>query len=117
MRDEEQSKAPWRTSLRCLSFIPHPSSLIPSAESLIPISSQPLPVLLLVVIAVVARSNLVDPLEVRAVPVDRLSQTLFESHLRRPAQFRLGFRAVDGVAPVVTRSVLDVADQRARLTE
>src|SRR5262249_55117175 len=65
-----------------------------------------LPVLLLVVAQVVLVLDRGDPVGVRPVPRDRLSEPPVERGGRPPAEFPLGLRAVDRVAPVVPRPVL-----------
>ncbi|MNG31980.1 hypothetical protein D3C84_1178860 [compost metagenome] len=52
-----------------------------------------------------------DPLGIVQVPLDGLADTGLEGFLRYPAQFALDLAGVDGIAQVVTRTVLNVGDQ------
>lgn len=45
------------------------------------------------------------------VPLDRFAKAAFERFLRGPPHLVLQFRAVDGVAPVVPRSVVDKGNE------
>ncbi len=53
----------------------------------ITVQSLPIPVLLLVVFAVVARPDAIDPFGIGKVPVNRLAQSITEIGLRQPAKF------------------------------
>src|SRR6185503_1319257 len=73
---------------------------------------KPLGVLLLVVAAVLAGPDRLPPGAVRRVPLDRLGQpALAEGVARRPAE-RAQLPVVERVTAVVSRAILDVADQR-----
>src|SRR5262245_30232109 len=67
-------------------------------------------VLALVVRAELARLDRLPPVAPLAVPLDGRPQALLEPDLRRPAE-RAQLRAVEAVAPVVPRPVLDVLQQ------
>src|SRR5262245_20773121 len=81
------------------------------------VSGSQLAVLLLVVAQVILVLDRGDPRPVGPVPLDRLGEPAVELYARPPAQFALGFRAIDGVSAVVARAVLHVADERFRLAE
>src|SRR4051812_42658265 len=74
-------------------------------------------VLTLIILQVGAAPHPRYPFRVVLVPQDRRSQPLCKGDLRPPPQLALGLRAVDGVAPVVPRTILDVADERGGLAE
>ncbi len=71
-------------------------------------------VLLAVVVAVVARGDLFQPLFVLQIPVHGLSEALLEGDGGRPSQLRHELARVDGVAGVVAGAVFHKGDQLPR---
>lgn len=78
---------------------------------------QPRAVLFGVVVAIGTGLDAGDPITVGLVPRDGVPQAGIERNLRRPAQFALGFRVVDGIPQIVTWAIRDEPDQRSRLSD
>src|SRR6185503_17216996 len=74
---------------------------------------QPLRILLLVEAQIFAAADAGHPVLVGEVPVDDRRQRGHQLVARRPAEFAADSAAVDCVASVVTRTILDVPDQAA----
>src|SRR5665811_451231 len=72
---------------------------------------QPRGVLFFVVVAVGAAADPIGPDGVRAVPGHRLGEPLVEGVARSPAELLADLAGIHGVAPVVTGSVGNMADQ------
>ena len=71
----------------------------------------------LVVGLVIAAYDAHPPVTVLEVPLDRLLDAVLEFRLRLPAELRVDFRRVDGVAAVVALAVGDVLDEVFGLAE
>ena len=56
------------------------------------------------------------PLLIVHIPVNGLLYALVKGGLRAPAELIVNLRGIDGIAQVVTRSVLDMGDERFGLT-
>src|SRR5581483_10113755 len=82
----------------------------PGFGTVVPLGSQPLGVLLPVVLAVLAGLDRLPPRAVVAIPLDGLGQAVVERAPRRPAE-RPQLGVVQRVAAVVTRAGVDVADE------
>src|SRR5262245_11180696 len=77
-----------------------------------------MPILAFVELHVLPAADCTHPARVREIPRDDLGQRIGEVVLRLPAELAARLAAVDRVAPVVTGSIGDVADEgagRARL--
>ena len=66
---------------------------------------------LLVILFVFSRGDVVHPVLVVEIPAHGLLDPFLKLEARLPAEFRLEFAAVDGVAHVVAEAVGDVGDQ------
>src|SRR5690606_27521364 len=82
-----------------------------------PRSTDPVAVLLLVVLLVGAAAYPLPPGAVLDVPADGLRQALGERQARPPAELARGLGDVHRVAPVVPRAVLDELDQVLALAQ
>src|SRR5262245_46814782 len=81
------------------------------------LTTEPAAVLRLVVLAVRPALDVLPPLRVLDVPADRGLEPLLEGPARGPAELGADPRRVDRVAPVVSRSILDEADEALRLLQ
>ena len=65
----------------------------------------------IVILLVVARGYIVQPLLVVEIPADGLLDTLLKLERGFPTEFLLEFRTIDGIAQVVTGTVGDEGDE------
>src|SRR5580704_19511917 len=65
-------------------------------------------VIFLVVVHVIAATNAGHPCGVGAIPVDRLTEAVFQRDLWFPTEFALGLIALQRIAPVVAWAILHV---------
>ena len=65
----------------------------------------------LIVFHVVAAGDVVHPILVIEIPADSFLDALFELETGLPSEFTLQFRAVDGVAHIVSGAVGDIGDE------
>ena len=72
---------------------------------------------ILVIMLIVTIDDMLPPILMLEVPLDRLFDAVLELRLRRPAEFRVDLRRVDGVAAVVALAVSDVLDEVFGLAE
>src|SRR5438128_182735 len=101
------------TRTRIFRSEPDPITSLLTTESLG--TESLIPVLLFVVFEVVTGANVGDPFGVFAVPANGLAQAFFKGDRWAPTEFALDLAAIDRIATVVPRAVLDVANHRARL--
>ena len=66
---------------------------------------------------IVTIDDMLPPILMLKVPLDRLLDAILELRLRLPAEFRVDLRRVDGVAAVVALAVGDVLDEVFALAE
>src|SRR5438132_632121 len=74
-------------------------------------------VMLPIIVAISAISGSLDPTVVIQVPPDCFLQPAFPSLTRPPVQFRFNHSRVDGISAIMPRTILNKANQRARLTK
>src|SRR5437667_11045370 len=72
-------------------------------------------IVLFVILQILPRPYAGNPVGVLLVPLHGVAQPLLERDVWPPAQLALHLAAVDGVTAVVPGTILDVADERARL--
>ena len=70
-----------------------------------------------IVMLIVTIDDMLPPVLVLKIPLDRLLDAVLELRLRLPAEFRVDLRRVDGVAAVVAFAVGDVLDEVFGLAE
>ena len=73
-------------------------------------------ILVVIILLILARCYIVQPLLIVEIPADGLLNTLLELEAGLPAEFLLQLRGVDGIAQVVTGTVGDVCYQVHVLT-
>src|SRR4029077_10034209 len=69
-------------------------------------------VIFFIIAAIFSRPDIVQPLLVTAVPLNRLAQAVVQGDLRLPAQLRLNFIASQGIPAIMSPSILNVSNQR-----
>src|SRR5580698_10358595 len=74
-------------------------------------------VIFLVVVHVIAATNAGHPCGVGAIPIDRLTEAVFQRDLWFPVELALGLVALQRVAPVVAWAILHVREQRFGLAD
>ena len=75
------------------------------------ITTLPILIHLHIILFVFARGNIVHPVLMVEIPADRLFNAFLKLEARFPAESRLEFAAVDGVAHVVAETVGDVGNE------
>ena len=69
-------------------------------------------VIFFIIGAIFSRPDIVEPLLVTAVPLNRLAQAVVQGDLRLPAQLRLNFIASQCIPAIMSRTILNVRNQR-----
>src|ERR1700761_3014988 len=68
-------------------------------------------ILFFIIVLVVTGSNIVQPLLIGQIPIDRFAEPFFKCYGRRPSQLFINLCGIYGVAPVVARPVLYICNQ------
>ena len=73
--------------------------------------------MLLIVSPILAGADEFYPFGMISIPPDRVRKPLLKGNTRMPADFAFYFRAINGIAPVMTGTVGDIADQTFRFAD